>query len=438
MKNFKLYISAILLLLVLTVASVYATGDLVTQESITVNVDGVDLSSNVPLYVERGQELPISISFIGNSNVCSSDSSNNTCYDARIRVFIGGYEYGDVQSLSEIFPVYGNTLHVKHMTFRIPSDIPANSDYILNVEFFDGSHTTIISAPLSFKVQPIRHELSIYGVIFNPTNNVRAGQTLFASVRLENLGDNIEQNIIANLAIPALGIQTSQFVDKLVSEQDLIMNPDSTNRNAATTNDLSLTIPQDARTGDYEVVLSLNYNRGYSNTDAKKYILHIQGATPVIQGASTLNVNVDAISQSAQVGQGAVYKFSITNLGQTTANLNLEVLGAGNWASVRVDPQSLVIEPNAVRETFVYVSPFEGQKGVQTFNVNVKDAAGNIVSQKALTLNIAEQSVNGTTKSVLMISFIVLLALLVILLIVVIVKKLSEDKEEKVEGQTYY
>ncbi len=448
MKNFKLYISA-LLMLVLTISSVFAltlplptnfnlpnvvnNNDIVT--SLLIKVDGIVADQNTPVRVERGQLLPVELFFRGNPNVCTN-GADNPCYDVRARVFIGGYEYGDVQALTSIFEVEGNVDDSKELLLRIPTDIPASDDYTLNVQVFDNHKTTI--KVFKLRLQESRHNVELYDVLFNPINNVRSGQALFTTVRLENLGDNIESNIKVTVSIPALGIQTSQFVDQLVSEQELVTNSESTGRDAATTNDLVLLIPQDAKEGDYEIVVNVNYNRGFSNTE-KKYVIHVKGSNVVPQTGSTLNVNVDNTLQRITAGQGGVYKFSLSNLGQTSSVVNFEVTG-NNFGNVRVDPQTLVIEPNSAKDAFVYASPNEGLTGLQTFTVKLKDANGNVLSEKVLSLDIAVQTklTSDTTKTVLMIGFVVLLILLIVLSIVVIVKKLSDDDDKPVEGQTYY
>ena len=64
---------------------------------------------------------------------------------------------------------------------------------------------------------------------------------------------------------------------------------------------------------------------------------------------------------------------------------------------------------------------------------------GNVVAEKNLSLEVASGSADTeTVKKVLTVVFVVLLLLLVVLLVVMLIKKLTEDKEEHVEGKTYY
>ncbi|MBI2005664.1 MAG: hypothetical protein HYS80_02775, partial [Candidatus Aenigmarchaeota archaeon] len=105
------------------------------------------------------------------------------------------------------------------------------------------------------------------------------------------------------------------------------------------------------------------------------------------------------------------------------------------WASVRVDPSALVVQPNDAKEVFVFVAPKEGVEGTKAFTVKTL-SNGNVVSESQLMLDVVEPE-GATAKQVFTWVFVVLLALLVLLVIVVLVKK-ATSREKGVESQTYY
>ena len=145
-------------------------------------------------------------------------------------------------------------------------------------------------------------------------------------------------------------------------------------------------------------------------------------------------VNVDAQAQRVNEGEGAVYKFTVGNVGMQASSFTFEVTGADSWSSVRVDPTTLVVQTDSTGDAFVYVAPKEGEEGVKTFTVRVK-SGNNVVAEKNLSLEVVDD--DNTAKTVFTWVFIVLLVILVVLVVVVLVKKYAK-KDSGVEGQTYY
>ncbi len=438
MKTLR-FMAFLVLILVLLTTSVYADKFVVTDVKVNGIVAQAENNQNV-IYVERGQTLPVEVFYVG-AKPCTADD-NNPCYDTRVRVSLGGYEYGDVNAVSEIFQVLPGVNDRKTLRLQLPNDLDASELYTLNVELFDDDDSVRMKYYL--RVEEPRHNINIFDTILNPGTTLTAGQPLFASVRVENLGDNVEDSIKVTVSMPELGISTSEYVDLLITQQDV--NRDgvvSSRRRSASTNDLLLMIPESARTGDYDVVVKVEFNRAH-DTAEKRYIMHVNALQPATQtgptGVQALRVNLASGVQTATSGQGAAYTLSVSNLGQQPEQVTFEVSGADGWGTARVDPKAVTINPNSAVDAVVYVAANEGTEGIKVFTVKTK-LGNEVVSEQTLTLNVTKQVSNTseTAKKALIIGFVVLLAILVILAIVVIVKKLTEDKEDTpVEGQTYY
>jgi len=393
-----------------------------------VRVDDVELQNGVSLYLERGTTVPVEVYVRGNQRA----------YDARVRVYLGGYEYGDVEALSDIFEVEKNVVRPIRFNLQIPYDLEASEYYTLHVELFDDDNS--VKETYRVRVQETRHFVNVFDVIFNPMNNVQAGQYLFATVRVENLGDNIEDTVKVTLRVPSLDLQTSQFVNnELITQEHFNQGSElaESRRVSATTGDLMLQIPQNTPAGDYEVVVTAEYDRGFGRTE-KRYLMHVNSVTPSAVNDQSLTVNVDTNAQRVTEGQGAQFVFTITNLGQTARTFDFEVTGTEGWGTYRVDPQTLTVQPNDNEEVKVFVAPQEGVTGSKSFTVKVK-SNGNVVAEKTLSVESVQGTGADTAKKVLAGIFIVLLVILVILAIAVIIKKATASKEEgPVEGQTYY
>src|SRR3989344_354402 len=98
-----------------------------------VKVSGVVASTSRAVFVERGTRVPVEV-FV----TCTDDIA----YDTRVRVYIGGYEYGNVEETSEIFEVEpGVDYPAKVLYLNVPEDLEASDDYTLNVEVYDDDNS---------------------------------------------------------------------------------------------------------------------------------------------------------------------------------------------------------------------------------------------------------------------------------------------------------
>lgn len=421
------------------VLSIFSTAVLAQDEFVTVNkveVNGQVLSDQSPVYLERGQQVVVSVFFTGNPLGKCLIGDDNPCFDTRVEAAIEGYEFGDVRDVVGPFEVEPGVTYKKVLTFTLPIDMPASDNLNLNVEIKDDDNLEALSFPV--RIQEQRHSLNVFDVIFNPSNNVQAGQPLFATVRVENLGDSPETSVKVNVAIPSLGVETSEFVDRLNaadSESD-----DNEADDSATTNDLLLMIPENTPEGNYNVVVTVEFNRGHSLTQ-KTYTMHVLGkvqAPTTVPGTQTTGVTVTVDNQALKVeqGQGGVYKFSVANLGQQASSFTLEVVGVQDWANLKLEPGVLVVQPNSAQDAFVYVAPRDGVEGIKMFTVKVK-SGNDVVSEKQLSLEVAKAQSSVSAKTVFTWLFVALLAVLVILVVVVLVKKVT-SRGGGIEAQTYY
>lgn len=427
MKGFALF-SLVILTLVMFASTVVAA-DFVTVNRVEVNDQVADEFS--PVHLEREQDVVVEVYFTGNpAGKCRSGDSN-PCYDVRVDAEIEGYEFGDVRDVEGPFEVEPGVQYRKVLRFTLPEDMPASDDLTLNIEIKDDDDLVLTRFPV--RIQEVRHRLNVFDVIFNPADNVQAGQPLFTTVRLENLGDNVESSVKVTVAVPALGIQVSEFVDQLARLQD--EEGDSDADDAATSNDLMLMIPSNAQEGNYDVVVMLEYNRGRS-VEQRTFTMYVRGAQPVPRTVETSTVvNVDSQAQRVNEGEGAVFKFSVANLGQQASVFTFQVVGVSDWANSRVDPTSLVVQPDSSGEAFVYVAPKEGVTGIKTFTVKVM-SGDTLVAERNLSVEVVEDK-GVDVKTVFTWIFIVLLVILVLLVIVVLVRK-KMGSSENTEGQTYY
>jgi len=419
----------ILLVLVLAVVSFGQAVLAQDYELQAIKVDGLVMveGQSMPVYVERGSKVSVEIFFNGASD-------GTVAYDTKVKAWIGGYEYGDIESTTEIFQVLPGVQYKKVLILDIPEDLESSEEYTLNIDIYDDDQ--ILHREFTLVVEETRHLVNIYDATFNPSKVVKAGQPLFVSARLENLGDNAEDNIKVMVKIAGLGVQAEEYVDELTTWNAETEDEDD----AASSTDFTLMIPSDAKASEYTLDIIVEYNRGHNIAKKSFKINVVEGTKATLSEDNEVNALVSAVttSQAVQAGEGAVYKLNVANMGDAASVYTFNVKGTEGWGTYSVDPSALTIAGDSTGEANVYVSPSESTTtGMKTFTVDVL-SNGAVVGSATFNLDVANEN-GSSTKEVLLIVFLVLLAILVLLGIALVIKKLAGSKEsENVEGQTYY
>jgi len=236
------------LMVVLSIFSVAVSADTSSNYVVDrVYVDSMDIA-DYTVDIERGESQNLDIYITGTGETT----------DVNVRAWIGGYEYDSVIVASDMFKVEDGVSYKKTLTLEFPADLEADQEYTLYVEIYDDLDSVTYSGTIM--VSKVRHSLEIQDVLVD--SNVDAGDYTTATVRLENLGDKKEEDIKVTVSIPELGVEESTFLDELT-------NNELDNEDEESSGDVSLTfqIPADAESGDYEVQVSVSYNKGYDSLE---------------------------------------------------------------------------------------------------------------------------------------------------------------------------
>ncbi|MEM4244989.1 MAG: hypothetical protein QXR60_02170, partial [Candidatus Nanoarchaeia archaeon] len=263
-----------------------------------------DMSGDI-VYVERGQEVPVEVSFEALDNYD----------DVRVKVWIGGYEYDDVKAVSKIFDIENGVSYKKTLYLEIPEDIDINDNggmdtYKLKVEVYNDDYSYEESYTLRIKEQ--RHKLAILDVILRPGSTVQAGQALFATVRVENLGDKKEEDIRVTVSIPELGISQRTYIDELTAHEEDNEDEES----SMSSEEIYLRIPADAKTGFYTVNVDVEYSRGHEkeSVTGKIYVQGTAAEEEQPEKEKTV-IGTDATTKVVKQGEEVAYKVMIANMG---------------------------------------------------------------------------------------------------------------------------
>lgn len=415
----KLLCILIALLLGLTVlVSASASNDYTVSD---VEIDGLNAIGKT-VYVERDSTL----------NVDAVLNGTNEVNDVKVKAWIGGYEYDNIEDVIGPFDLEAGVARAIHLKLAIPDDLDASETYTLYIEAYDDVNEYSVSYPV--KVEEIRHSLKIQDVIFRPGTTVAPGDYLRAVVRVENLGAKKEEDIKVTVKVPELGISQRDYIDELVASEN---TDDSDEETSQSSNEVLVQIPTNAKAGDYEVVVDIEYNRGHDIV-SKKSMIHVAGASE--ENIEAI-ISIDSTSKQIAKGTETAYKLMFANLGENSEVYSVSVVGAELWANTRVDPAFITVAPGQTGELFVYLNAKEdAEQGNKMFTVKINSGANTV---KEITLNAdvtGEEKTNwGSFKNTLEIAFGVLVALLIILGLVIAFKRpKSGNSIEEPDEQTYY
>lgn len=411
-------ILSLFLVFLLTLTGVFAA------DSTDYRIDHIEINDMIPganaVYAERGEPLDITVYVEG-----LNDTEN-----VRAKAWIEGYEYEDIEDSSDMFDLNGGVDRTIDLTLNIPEDMEASDDYTLYVRLSDKVNDFTESYEL--RIEEARHGLNIQDVIFRPSNSVESGRYLRTVVRLENLGARKEEDIKVTVSIPELGVSASDYVDELAAEE----NPEDDEETSQSTNELILQIPKDAETGEYEIKITAEYNRGHDIV-VKKDLIYVEGKKALADAEAIISIDTSA-KELAQ-GQETTYKVVLASLTDESAIYSAEVAGTETWASTKVEPGFITLESGKTGELLIKVTPDkDAELGSHMFTIKIKEG-NNLVKEATLNTEVVKSGVDwSATKTVLEWGFGILVIILIILGLMIAFKRRPSESVESETEESYY
>jgi hypothetical protein len=259
-------LSALCILLITLLAS-SAIALPIDIQKVEIDEERVD-DNEIRLDVERGQEVEIELTLVPTEDV----------EDIEIRAFISGYEYNDFDSIADSIGPISMDAGVKYrktLSVALPEDVEED-DYKLRIILSDRNGNDMIVLNYQIKIDLPRHELKITDVLFHPGKNVKAGTALLGQVRVENMGEKDEDDVVVKIMIPELGVSSTDYIDEIESgEQE-------------ETEELYLRIPESAEAGIYQAQIYVGYNNNHDKVLATS-VLNIE-ASDRVQAEDTVVV----------------------------------------------------------------------------------------------------------------------------------------------------
>lgn len=339
--------------------------------------------------------------------------------DARIMVFIEGYEHSPLVDSTDIFSVVEGKTYTKSLNINLPSDMDNSEDYKLRIV---GANelSGITYKEFSLYVDTQRHRVDVLDLIMTPSSGVEAGQNIIANVRMKNRGQKSQDSVRVNVAIPELGISESSYVSNLNSDE------------VATSDDMLLFVPENAAAGTYQVETTLSYDDGYTET-VEVYTLNV--LSPRLVADENLLVsfrnNVDLTS-----GTSNSFEVVIGNPNENSKPISLTSI-ENAWADVEVSP-TLAMVKGGDSETFtVTVTPKSGSAGEKEVALVVKEGASTVNEFSVNTFVTGTEDVNWL--NVVLVVLLILAIIVLLALVITIAKRKNDSNEdESSSNEEYY
>ncbi len=450
-KKMNKAIKALALMLLLVVSMVSLTGLTVADETVygdasDVVIEYIEIDNVAIEGTSFGAEVgdTIDIELWVQISTDAEDDGITTVEDLKIEAWVGGYEYDNIEVSTSEFNMDAGVLYKKTLSLELPSDMDVEDDheYTLNIDLFDGREE--VSEELTLYIERDTHSLNIIDVEFD--SNVDAGDEMDVNVRVENFGENKEEDIRVEAEL--VGVDSDRvYIDELAAFE--IDNEDEETSESAS---LTLNVDDDVVSGEYELLVTVTYNRGH-DAITESYTVNVNGAEAVVaEEAEESNeategtiIAVDSTSLSLSVGEENSVKVLIANVGSEDAMYTVAVSGTELWADSTVSSSFVSVPAGQVGETYVYLTAKDGaETGDHVFTLQISED-GNLVGEASLTATVEEStSLNlfNDVSSAWKLAFVGLIVLIIVIGLFLAFRKMNNDDDdyplEPKDGQTYY
>src|SRR3989338_7152244 len=383
-----------------------------------IEVNGEEVDPNALLTVEEGEQLDIDVTL----SVKDDNNVDASAKGIEVVARLSGYEYSDYENLEDstaLFDVKVGTKKTVHLQLTVPNKLE-NGKNTLRVFVMD-RNSKEISKTFELNVESERHSVKIADVSFSPSLTVKAGRSLLATVLVENVGENKEEDVKVTVAVPELGLTASEYVDEVEADDHEAVD------------EMFLQVPSDAKPGEYTVKVTAQYD-DLRETVSETYTLKVvesEYVKPQVKSGKTV-LAAGPEMQSVAAGKTATYAVALTNDGNAAKAYAVEV-ATGDWATASVSEKLVVLEPGQSKVVYADLAVAkDATAGEHLASLTVKSGS-DVLETVVLKANVAAPAANADSDSSLRngleIALVVLVVLLVLLGLVIGFSRLRKDDE---------
>ena len=244
--NGRIGIASILMFILVSLAATVSAIDLEVTKT---EINGVEVFPDdfVHLDLQRGDNIEVEIEFV----------SLDDLEDVEIRTIILSSEE-DIEEVLPLFDTREDTEYKKTIALELPREVEED-EYRLMVIISDKDDEEL-SETYNIFVNSERHNLAIEDVVLQPFGRVVAGEYLLSKVRIENFGQDTENDVRVVISIPELGVQAVSYIDEIDFDDQ------------EETEEMLLRIPQCADAKQYRLNVVVEYNEGRDHVTQEQSI----------------------------------------------------------------------------------------------------------------------------------------------------------------------
>jgi len=222
---------------------------------VNVEVNDVDLDEVKARNIEKADELDVIVKLeTADSEAFQAQGYDGDIEDLQISIEVDGYDKSDAHLLedeSDLTDVGPNEVITEDLNLGVPVRMEKG---VYNLKVRIDSKTESETYLFPFKIESMDEFVEIRDVIWSPSNGVKAGRALLATVRIANRGNQDEDEVKVSVDIPELGIKASDWVDELMMDED--------DDDSKSSEELYLRVPECAEAGLYEAIVEVEYDDG--------------------------------------------------------------------------------------------------------------------------------------------------------------------------------
>lgn len=369
------------ILLMLSVAFILILLPLVSAETkFNVEVKGVS-AEQAPISVSVGETVPVK------AYIRTADDVEDCILTATL-----SYRDSESKANSNVFNAYKNATYDKTLYLSIPTneELKEITKYTVVVQLEDEDENVISSNNTQYKktfeviVQRKNNNLEIKDVSLPEVFD--AGDEKLVAVTIENIGINAQDDVYVELSIPRLGVVSEEYAGLIPSP--LYREGDE---NEVTVN-VPVKLPSVVETGAYVMDIRV-FNENVEATQTKS--VEISGVSREIV---MTDIWTKEIIKDIEQGTKGVYQIVLTNLGTAKQTYVVKAEGTKDWATVQIEPETVIIGKDSSQTVEVYVSPDVNVLGEKQFRVTIKNENGEFIRDIALVADIKEPGIEAIRK----------------------------------------
>ena len=342
---------------------------------------------------------------------------------------ISGYEYSDEDNLQDsVGPIELKKDITKYvdLEFGLPRDLKED-EYLLRLRLLNREGVAF-TQDVRLLIDAPRHSVDLEDVSFSPS--VRAGQSLFVNVLLENYGGNSEDDVKVTVSVPELGVSATEWVDEVDADDSQRVS------------EMFVQIPASAEEGTYTVEVVAEYNNRHESVRRQFSVqVHPYELNDLV-GNTDEAVNAVLVvapeTQTVAAGTTATYGVALANEGRNSKAYTVEVV-SGDWASASVTESLVLLDAGKSKVVYVNLAVAANAPAGEHAATLVVKSGDVVLETHTLKATVAPAQNDAATGVSLRNGVeIALIVLVVVLVVVGLIVGFSKLRKEEDEDQTYY